>query len=110
MQGRRFSLFFGSRPASLLHVAQRSASFDDLLGRSRDECAPPAVAAGALEPELEKMKAGDDLFDAKIRVLDEQIKHHVKEEEEELFPEIESSDMNVASVGKQLADRKMRLD
>ena len=38
--------------------------------------------------EIESMRVGDDLYDAKIRVLGEQIKHHVKEEEEELFPEV----------------------
>jgi hypothetical protein len=33
----------------------------------------------------------------------------VKEEEEELFPEVESSEMDVGAVGKQLADRKTKL-
>lgn len=55
------------------------------------------------------MEVGDDLYDAKISVLGEQIKHHVKEEEEELFPEIEDSKMDVGAVGKQLAARKAEL-
>jgi hypothetical protein len=59
--------------------------------------------------EIESMDVGDDLYDAKIRVLGEQIKHHVKEEEEELFPEAESSDMNLKAVGEELEGRKMEL-
>ena len=55
------------------------------------------------------MKVGDDLYDAKIRVLGEMVKHHVKEEEEELFPEAASAKMDVAAVGKKLAARKEEL-
>lgn len=59
--------------------------------------------------EIESMKPGDDLYDAKITVLGEQIKHHAKEEEEELFPECESSKMDLVAVGKQMANRKAEL-
>jgi hemerythrin superfamily protein len=36
--------------------------------------------------ELEKMNASDERFDAKVTVLMESVKHHVEEEENELFP------------------------
>jgi hemerythrin superfamily protein len=38
--------------------------------------------------ELEKMDPSDERFDAKVTVLMESVRHHVKEEEEELFPEV----------------------
>ena len=38
--------------------------------------------------ELEKMKPSDERFDAKVTVLIESVRHHVEEEETELFPEV----------------------
>ncbi|MFT3774638.1 MAG: hemerythrin domain-containing protein [Minicystis sp.] len=39
--------------------------------------------------DLLEIDAGDPTFDAKVNVLKEQVQHHVKEEEDELFPKVE---------------------
>jgi len=51
----------------------------------------------------------DDFFDAKVQVLGEQIDHHVKEEEDELFPKVRKADIDTNSLGEQLAARKQEL-
>jgi hemerythrin superfamily protein len=59
--------------------------------------------------EIEGMEPGEDLFDARVRVLEEMVKRHIQEEEEELFPELTSAGMDTEAVGKELADRKQEL-
>ena len=61
------------------------------------------------QPDDHLMEVGDELYDAKIRVLGEMVKHHIKEEEEELFPELELAKMDLKAVGKELAARKEEL-
>jgi hypothetical protein len=50
-------------------------------------------------------------FDAKVTVLSEMIKHHVKEEEQPggIFAEARKSDMDLQLLGEQLAARKREL-
>jgi hemerythrin superfamily protein len=38
--------------------------------------------------DLLKIDASDDTFDAKVKVLKEQVEHHVEEEESDLFPKV----------------------
>lgn len=47
-----------------------------------------------LVAELKKMSAGDERFDAKFTVLAENVRHHIKEEEGEMFPQVEESDLD----------------
>ena len=78
---------------------------DDLL----DEAEVEHTSCKALIAEIEAMNVGEPLFDAKVKVLGEYIKHHVEEEESELFPECRDADMDLKAIGEQLAARKSEL-
>jgi hemerythrin superfamily protein len=69
------------------------------------------AGAKRLIAEIKGMSAGDDYFDAKVTVLSEMIKHHVKEEEKPsgMFAEAKKSRMDLAALGEQLLARKKEL-
>lgn len=58
--------------------------------------------------ELEKMRPGGERYDAKYTVLSESVKHHIEEEESDIFPEAESKIDN-AGLGARMAERKAEL-
>ena len=64
---------------------------DDLL----DEAQVEHDGARELIRQLDAMKPEDDLFDAKVTVLGEYIKHHVKEEHEEMFPKVRKTRLDL---------------
>jgi hemerythrin superfamily protein len=67
-------------------------------------------AAKLLIAEIEAGNGqSDDFFDAKVQVLSEEIVHHVKEEEGELFPQVRKAKLDLDALGEQLASRKKEL-
>ncbi|HEU4517511.1 MAG TPA: hemerythrin domain-containing protein [Steroidobacteraceae bacterium] len=60
---------------------------------------------------IEEMDADDDYFEARVKVLSEMIKHHVKEEEQPggMFAEARKSDMDLEGLGARMKARKEQL-
>lgn len=85
--------------------ARKATEDNDLL----DEAVVEHATVKNLIAEIEAMEVGDDLYDAKIRVLGEMVKQHIKEEEDELFPEVQSAKLDIDAIGKELAERKEEL-
>jgi len=59
--------------------------------------------------QLESSSPDAALFDAKVKVLSEYVKHHVKEEQNEIFPKARKSKLDLKEVGEQLHVRKQEL-
>ena len=66
-------------------------------------------SAKELIAKIEGMAGDDEHFKATVSVLGEYIKHHVKEEENELFPQLKKTDVDLKELGGRLEDRKLAL-
>lgn len=59
--------------------------------------------------KIEAMDVTDEPYKATVTVLSEYVKHHVEEEETELFPLLQDSDLDLDAMGAELASRKQTL-
>lgn len=59
--------------------------------------------------QLETSSPDAALYDAKVKVLSEYVKHHVKEEQNEIFPKARKSKLDLKKIGEQLRRRKQEL-
>lgn len=90
----------------IFYPAAREAIDDmDLL----DEAEVEHASARQLITELAAMQPGDDLYDAKFTVLGEYVKHHIQEEEKELFPKVKKAGIDLDELGREISERKMEL-
>src|ERR1700723_4194601 len=90
----------------IFYPAVRKA-IDD--GDLMDEALVEHAGAKDLIAQLEDASPEEDLYDAKVTVLGEQIDHHVKEEEGDMFPKAKKAKLDTEALGATMLKRKMAL-
>jgi iron-sulfur cluster repair protein YtfE (RIC family) len=86
-------------------AAREATGDDDILNEAESEHAGAKdiiVKLGNLQPNTAE-------FDGLIKKLKIEIEHHIDDEENELFPEVYASELNIESVGKRLAEMKKKI-
>jgi hypothetical protein len=93
----------------LFYPALRQSGRGDASADLLDEADVEHASAEELIAQLEAEGPQSDLFDAKVKVLGEYVKHHVKEEQGEIFPLARKAKLDLKALGAQLAERKQQL-
>ena len=91
----------------IFYPACKDAVEEDKL----DEAYVEHDGAKVLIAEISAGSPDDDFYDAKVKVLSEEIKHHVKEEErpDGIFAQAKASELDLKALGARLAARKEEL-
>jgi hemerythrin superfamily protein len=71
-----------------------------------DQAETEHSSAMALIAQIQRMDPADDEFDALVTQLQEAVDQHVHEEEGELLPRVQESELDLESLGEQIAQRK----
>ena len=92
----------------LFYPALRGKIDDDDL----DEAMVEHDGAKVLVNDIEAGEPSDEFYDAKVKVLQEEIEHHVREEEkmqDNMFTQARKTDVDLQALGEQMAARKAEL-
>lgn len=87
-------------------VRQAGGDTEDLV----DEAVVEHASAKGLIAQIIAMDPTEDLYDAKLKVLSEQIEHHVEEEEGEMFPKARKARLDLMALGQAIAARKAEVE
>ena len=71
-----------------------------------DEALVEHQSAKELISQIRAMRADEALYDARVSVLGEYVKHHVKEEQGEIFPKARRAGLDLVDLGERLRARK----
>jgi hemerythrin-like domain-containing protein len=93
----------------LLYPAAKEAFEDEEDEDLVNEAEVEHGSAKDLIAKIEGMTSDDEHFKATVSVLGEYIKHHVKEEENQLFPQLRKTELDLKELGARLAERKFAL-
>jgi precorrin-2 methylase len=75
-----------------------------------DEAVVEHASAKGLIAQIMEMDPGDDLYDAKVKVLGELVEHHVQEEEEEMFPKTRELKLDLKALGQEMKARQLEIE
>ena len=101
-----------------IHTTLEEELFYPAMKRKTDQDGKDLVAEAieehhvvtTLMEELKGLDPKDERYDAKFTVLMENVEHHIKEEEEEMFPEAEEVlGERLDRLGTQMQERKQQL-
>jgi len=87
----------------IFYPAVRAASRDKLLVTEA-----MVEQAGVKDPiaRLEGVEPDGELYDTRVKVLSQYVKHHVKEEQQEMFPKAKASSLDMTELGPRMTTRK----
>jgi len=74
-----------------------------------DEAVVEHGSAKVLIALIKEMTADEPLYDARVKVLGEYVRHHVQEEETEFFPKVRRTALDLRALGQRMAQRKKEL-
>lgn len=87
-------------------AVQAALKDDELVPEARVE----HESLKMLISQVEGVEPRDEMYDARVKVMSEYVKHHVKEEQNEMFPKAKSArKLDLVELGERIAARKEEL-
>lgn len=94
----------------LVYPASRENAQDKETECILDEAYTEHHVAKVVMAELTSMKPSDELYDAKVSVLHELVRHHIHEEEKEMFKKLREANIDLEQLGEEVLNRKTKLE
>jgi hemerythrin superfamily protein len=117
---KKASLFNQMKAALEVHAAVEEEIFYPAVKKARSEHVKDEVREAyedhkqikSLLAQVSSITPDDETYDMKIKVLKEDVEHHVKEEEGEMFPDAKRflGESRLVELGAQLEARKQELE
>jgi len=117
---KKASLFNQIKAALEVHAAIEEEIFYPAVKKARSEHVKDEVREAyeehkqikSLLAQVSSITSADEAYDMKIKVLKEDVEHHVEEEEGEMFPDAKRllGETRLVEMGSQLAARKQELE
>lgn len=89
----------------IFYPAVRKPVGKDIMNEADEE----HHVAKVLIAELEEMDGSESHYDAKFTVLSENVRHHIKEEENEVFPKAKDANIDFEALSQVMLKRKATL-